>query len=250
MKGETAKTRFVILTSQRSGSTWLVSLLNQLNATTTYGELFLPRKHVENWDADFAYPRFEEARGQIAGMRPLKVFRYLDSIYQKRGAVGFKLMYAHLYRYPEILIYFWTHQVQVIHLVRKNALDFVISQALKRKIQKAHQLAGTPPLEDVQIELDPKTLIRRLQIRQRKIKRGQTILRFSGLRSIEIGYEDLQKDPSVFQSLCRFLSIDTDSVIPQSRFQKIRSKSQEQIIKNYAEVKRVLEGTHFVSYLE
>lgn len=250
MKNETAKTRFVILTSQRSGSTWLVSLLNQLKDTTAYGELFLPRKHVENWDADFAYPRFDEARGQTAGIRPLQVFHYLDKVYQHRGAVGFKLMYSHLYRYPEILLYFWTHRVRVIHLVRKNPLDLVISQALKRKVKRAHRLADEPPLEDVQVELDPQTLIQKLQTRQRKIKRGHMILRFSGLRSIEIGYEDLQKNPPVFQSLCRFLSIETDSVIPQSRFQKIRRKSQDQIIKNYSEVKEVLEGTRFLSYLE
>lgn len=249
MKSEAAKTPFVILTSQRSGSTWLVSLLNQLKDTTAYGELFLPRKHVENWDADFAYPRFDEVKGQMVGIRPARVFHYLDGVYQHRGVVGFKLMYSQLYRYPELLIYFWTHRVRVVHLVRKNALDFVISQTLKRKIQKAHRLADDPPLEDVQIELDPKTLIHRLQIRQRKSKRGQMILRLSGLRSIEIGYEDLQKDASVFQSLCRFLSIETD-VMPQSRFQKVRRKTQDQIIKNYSEVKQVLEGTRFLSYLE
>jgi LPS sulfotransferase NodH len=249
VKNETAKTRFVILTSQRSGSTWLVSLLNQLKDTTAYGELFLPRQHVENWDADFAYPRFDEVRGQMAGIRPARVFHYLDGVYQHHGAVGFKLMYSQLYRYPELLIYFWTHRVRVVHLVRKNALDFVISQTLKRKIQKAHRLADDPPLEDVQIELDPKTLIHRLQVRQRKSKRGQMILRLSGLRSIEIGYEDLQKNPSVFQSLCRFLSIETDAM-PQSRFQKVHRKTQDQIIKNYSEVKQVLEGTRFLSYLE
>lgn len=249
MKSEAAKTRFVILTSQRSGSTWLVSLLNQLKDTTAYGELFLPRKHVENWDADFAYPRFDEVKGQMTGIRPARVFHYLDGVYQHHGAVGFKLMYTQLYRYPELLLYFWTHHVRVIHLVRKNALDFVISQTLKRKIQKAHRLADEAPLEDVQVELDPKTLIRRLQVRQRKTKRGQMILRLSGLRTIDIGYEDLQKDATVFQSLCRFLSIETDAM-PQSRFQKVHRKSQGQIIKNYSEVKKVLEGTHFLSYLD
>lgn len=250
VKSETAKTRFVILTSQRSGSTWLVSLLNQLKDTKAYGELFLPRKHVENWDADFAYPRFNEVRGQMGGIRPMQVFHYMDRVYQHPGAVGFKLMYSQLYRYPELLIYFWTHRVRVVHLVRKNPLDLVISQALKRKVKRAHRLAGEPPLEDVQVELDPKTLIQKLQIRQRKIKRGQMILRSSGLRSIEIGYEDLQKDPSVFPSLCQFLSIETDNILPQSRFQKVRRESQGRIIKNYSEVKKVLEGTQFLSYLE
>ena len=250
MKSETAKTRFVILTSQRSGSTWLVSLLNQLKDTKAFGELFLPRKHVENWDADFAYPRFNEMRGQMRGIRPIQVFRYMDKVYEHPGAVGFKLMYSQLYRYPELLIYFWTHRVRVVHLVRKNPLDLVISQALKRKVKRAHRLAGEPPLQDVQVELDPQTLIQKLQIRQRKIKRGHMILRWSGLPSIEIGYEDLQKDPSIFPSLCQFLSIETDNILPQSRFQKVRRESQGRIIKNYSEVKKVLEGTQFLSYLE
>ena len=250
VKSETAKTRFVILTSQRSGSTWLVSLLNQLKDTKAFGELFLPRKHVENWDADFAYPRFNEMRGQMRGIRPIQVFRYMDRVYEHPGAVGFKLMYSQLYRYPELLLYFWTHRVRVVHLVRKNPLDLVISQALKRKVKRAHRLAGEPPLQDVQVELDPQTLIQKLQIRQRKIKRGHMILRWSGLRSIEIGYEDLQKDPSIFPSLCQFLSIETDNILPQSRFQKVRRESQGRIIKNYSEVKKVLEGTQFLSYLE
>ena len=250
MKNKTPNTRFVILTSQRSGSTWLVSLLNQLNETTAYGELFLPRKHQKDWDADFAYPRFVEVRSQKKGMRPVQVFRYLDTVYQPSGAVGFKLMYSQLFHYPELLIYFWAHRVQVIHLVRRNPLDLVISQVLKRKLQTSHRLSGDAPPQDVQIEINPQTLIRKLRTRQRKIKRGQWLLRLSGLRSMEIGYEDLQKDPSVFQSLCRFLSIQTETVMPESRFQKVRLESQGQIIKNYSEVKKVLEGTHFNSYLE
>jgi LPS sulfotransferase NodH len=250
VKNEMDKTRFVILTSQRSGSTWLVSLLNQLKETRAYGELFLPRKHIKDWDADFAYPRFVEARGQKWGIRPMQVFRYLDGVYEHPGAVGFKLMDSQLSRYPELLIYFWMRRVKVVHLVRKNALDLLISQALKRKIQKAHRLADEAPREEVQVELDPQTLIRKLEIKQRKIKRGQWILRLSGLQSMEIGYEDLLRDPSVFQSLCSFLSIETESALPQSRFQKVRRESQQQIIKNYSDVKKVLEGTPFLSYLE
>jgi LPS sulfotransferase NodH len=241
---------FVILTSPRSGSTWLVSLLNQMQDTTTFGELFLPRKHSSKWDAEFAYPRFVEVRPPDGQTRPAEVFKYLDALYRKPGAVGFKLMYSHLRRYPELLAYFLIHRVRVVHLLRKNPLDLLISRALKRKLQQAHRLANEPPVEGLQIELNTETLIKKLQIKQRKIKRAQMLLRFSGLHSIEIGYEDLQKDPSVFQELCRFLLIETDRVMPESRFPKVRRGSQGQVIKNYSEVKKVLEGTHFLSYLE
>jgi LPS sulfotransferase NodH len=241
---------FVILTLPRSGSTWLVSLLGQMEHTTAFGELFLSRKHSANWDADFAYPRFVEVRQPGGRNRPAEVFKYLDALYRQPGTVGFKLMYSHLRRYPELLAYLLIHRVRVVHLLRKNPLDLLISQAVKRKLRQAHRLADEPPLEGLQVELNTATLLKKLQIKQRKINRAQRILRLSGLRSIEIGYEDLQRDSAVFQSLCNFLSIGAGHVMPESRFQKIRRESQWQIIKNYSDVKKVLEGTRFLSYLE
>lgn len=241
---------FVILTSPRSGSTWLVSLLNQMEDTTTYGELFLPRKRSGKWDADFSTPRFVEVRQTGKRNRPVEVFKYLDALYQQQGAVGFKLMYSHLRRYPELLLYFLIHRVRVVHLVRKNPLDLLISRAVKRKLQQAHRLVNEPPVAGLQVELNTGTLIRKLQIKQRKMNRARYLLRWSGLRQLEIGYEDLQTDPSAFQGLCRFLSIQSDGIMPESKFQKVRRESQSQVLKNYSEVRQVLEGTHYLAYLE
>jgi LPS sulfotransferase NodH len=241
---------FIILTSPRSGSTWLVSLLNQMEDTTAYGELFLPRKRSGKWDADFAHPRFVEVRKADRLNRPAEVFKYLDTLYQQPGAVGFKLMYSHLRRYPEMLAYFLVHRVRVVHLVRKNPLDILISRAVKRKLEQAHRLANEPAVEGVQVELNTETLIKKLQIKQRKMDRARNLLRLSGLRQIEIGYEELQKDPSVFPGLCRFLSIQTDGTMPVSKFQKVRRDSQVKVLKNYGEVRQVLDGTRYLVYLE
>jgi LPS sulfotransferase NodH len=241
---------FIILTSPRSGSTWLVSLLNQMNDTTTYGELFLPRKRSGKWDADFAYPRFVETRQTGRLNRPAEVFKYLDTLYQRPGAVGFKLMYSHLRRNPELMAYFLVHRVRVIHLVRKNPLDLLISRAVKRKLEQAHRLANESPVEGVQVEINTDTLIRKLQIKQRKMNRARNLLRWSGLRQMEVGYEELQVDPSTFTGLCRFLSIESDGKMPESKFQKVRRERQSQVIKNYGEVRQVLEGTNYLVYLE
>ena len=241
---------FILLTSPRSGSTWLVSLLNQLEGTTTYGELFLPRKRSGKWDADFAYPRFVETRQTGRHNRPAEVFKYLDTLYQQPGAVGFKLMYSHLRRYPELLGYLLVHRVRVIHLVRKNPLDILISRAVKRKLQQAHRLTNEAPVEGVKIELNTETLIKKLQIKQRKMNRARNLLRWSGLQQLEVGYEELQADPSVFPGLCRFLSIESDGTMPVSKFQKVRLDSQINVLKNYGEVRQVLEGTRYLVYLE
>ena len=241
---------FIILTSPRSGSTWLVSLLNQMQGTTTYGELFLPRKRSGKWDADFAYPRFVEARQAGQRNRPAEVFKYLDTLYQQPGAVGFKLMYSHLRRYPELLAYLLVHRVRVVHLVRKNPLDLLISRAVKRKLQQAHRLANEPAVQGVQVELNTDTLLKKLQIKQRKMNRARNLLRWSGLRQIEVGYEELQTDPTAFPGLCRFLSIESDGKMPESKFQKVRRESQTQVLKNYGEVRQVLEGTGYMVYLD
>jgi LPS sulfotransferase NodH len=146
--------------------------------------------------------------------------------------------------------YFLYHQVRVIHLVRKNPLDLLISIAVKRKLAQAHRLAIEPPMEGVQVELNTGTLIKKLQIKQKRMNRARNLLRWSGLRQMEVGYEELQKDPSIFSGLCRFLSIESDGKMPESKFQKIRRESHVQVLKNYSEVRQVLEGTRYLVYLE
>lgn len=39
-------TRFVVLTSQRNGSTWSMSILKQLRNTSAYGELLIRKKRI------------------------------------------------------------------------------------------------------------------------------------------------------------------------------------------------------------
>ncbi|HEX2980944.1 MAG TPA: sulfotransferase domain-containing protein [Anaerolineaceae bacterium] len=250
MSDKHSGTKFVIITSPRCGSTWLVSLLNQLKNTTTYGEMFLSRQRVENWDAGFAYPRFVETYKARSFWRPGAVFEYLDTIYQQPGTVGFKLMYNHIKRTPELLIYLLIHRIHVIHLVRKNTLNVLISRAVIHQTQQAHRLASDPPIEGVQIELDPRTLIKKLRAKQRRQNRTRRFLRWSGLRLHEVAYEDLQSDPAVFQSMCDFLSIKTDGIMPASKFQRMRRDRQSVVLKNYGEVRQALEQTDFQVYLE
>ena len=105
-------------------------------------------------------------------------------------------------------------------------------------------------MEGLQVELNTETLLRKLQIKQRKMNRARNLLRWSGLRQMEVGYEELQKDPSSFSKLCRFLSIESDGNMPESKFQKVRRESQTKVLKNYGEVRHVLEGTRYLVYLE
>jgi hypothetical protein len=229
-----------------------MSTLNGLSGVTAQGELFLPRERVKEtrWDSDFARPRFIETKPEGLAFRPFSAFSYLNALYNMPGAVGFKLMYAQLRMYPEILVYFVRHRVRVIHLVRRNHLDVLISYAVKAKLGRAHLLTGQSRPDEIRVELEAEDLIRRLDWLQKQQTIARRLLILSRLPHLEIGYEDLLRDQANFFPILDFLSIDGQDQPPQSALVKIRQQGQRDVISNYDQVRATLAGSQFASLLE
>lgn len=243
---------FIVLTTNRSGSVWVMSTLNSLPEITAQGELFLPRKRKveKRWDSEFAIPRYIERSKNGFKPRPFSVFTYLDDLYRTPGTVGFKLMYKQLGLYPEILIYIFQKKTKVVHLVRKNHLDVLLSFELKRKIGQAHLLAGQSAPDEIQVSLDTKNLIKNMEKLQRKQNLARQLLAWFRLPNIEITYEELLRDQANFNIILNFLSVDPDDNIPTSTLVKIRKGKHRQVISNYYEVQKVLERTSFSNLLD
>ena len=247
MSSHEQETKFIVLSSKRSGSTWLISLLNALEGTTAYGELFLGRKRDperSSWDLNLSYLRFIEAE-PYSKIRPISVFAYLNNLYRQSGAVGFKLMYSQMRKYPEIAVYLFLHSIHVVHLIRRNYLDGLISEAIMQKTDQAHITSTQSVPKDIQIELDAKNLIDRLNQKHKTVMNIRAMLRWCGLPCLEVAYEDLRTDPSTFIQISDFLSIPSEWNVSQSVLVKINRKSQSEVIRNYEEVKNTLRGTPF-----
>ena len=247
-------TRFVVLTSQRSGSAWLISLLNSFEGTTAYSELFLDRTRdpaEDAWDSEFARPRFYESAADIPLVRPFSVFAYLDDVYSAPGTLGFKFMYSQLRKYPEVMIYLMRRRIRVIHLVRQNHLDVVISRATKTITGEPHPVSGQPGnTATIQVSLDIETLLNQLSKLRKQIKLVRQVLRWCQLPHIEVTYEALIKDPSQFNSIWAFLAIEARGAEqPETNLVKIRKKRHSEVISNYNEVKRILTNTDFAELL-
>lgn len=245
-------TKFAVLTTNRSGSTWLMSTLNSDPRVTAQGELFLPRSRSpeKRWDSDFACPRFIEWRVDSFRPRPFSVFAYLDSLYRPSGASGFKLMYAQMLQFPELLVYFVRHRVRIVHLVRRNHLDVLLSYAVKARLGRAHLLEGQNAPPDMTVELDPAHLLEQLAWLQRKQNIARWVLSMSRLPYMEVAYEDLLRDPAHFSPIWQFLSLEPQSHAPESSLVKIRRGSHREVIRNYNEVRRVLSGSRFARLIE
>jgi LPS sulfotransferase NodH len=247
-----AGTPFVIFTTQRSGSTWLASVLNGFDGVIAHDELLLRRKRSTEprWDSEFAYPRYVESEGRYGRLRPFSVFSYLNALYASRRWVGFKLMYSDVKAYPEVLPYLLAKQVRVVHLVRRNHLDVLISFAVKRDIGKAHILAMEDRPQDLSVELDTASLLRDLERMQRKHDVARRLLELGRLRHLEVAYEDLVSDPSAFDAPLTFLDIPWAREIPESNIVRTRQGTQSEVVSNYDDVRRTLAGSKFAGLLD
>jgi LPS sulfotransferase NodH len=226
---------FVVLSAPRSGSTWLVDLLNRTTRATVHAELFIRRRKpraerlmtpetAEHLDANLrSYPLFCELTGERSGIRPAD--------------------------FPEVWAFVVWHRLPVLHLVRRNHLDVYISSEIRDATGAVHSLVGEPEPTTVQIEPNTADLLRALRRSRRNIQIARLLLGVSPVRHLEIHYEDLLQDRRSLEAACDFLHLALESPLSGSRLRKLVMGSHRQVIKNYAEVSNALQGTEFEGLL-
>lgn len=251
---------FVLLSTQRSGTSWVMDRLTKHPRLGGYGELLLAGvKGRPNWppgsnDRPFLAGYVGERRGGAGekGWSHYYLFPYLEHLYEARRdleAIGFKLMYSDLLHHPEVMLYLRARSVRVLHLVRANLLDIYLSrESLSRR--RGPHARSEDKREDVRLELDPAALVRAL----RRLERERTLVRamLRGLRlpSYELIYEDLRADESVLYGALEFLGItDGRDIELSSSLVKLARSSHRESITNYEAVERCLSGTRYEQFL-
>lgn len=228
---------FLVLTSQRTGSGWLMDRINNVPGAQGHMELFyhdVRRKPAMAGCND--YLRFVELRSEL-GRRPRAVFTYLDRLYARPGAVGFKLMYSQLREYPEILAYLAWRRFRIVHLVRQNHLDVVISEALARVTGTAHVTVDDGAPAPVVVDLDPATIVRRVRWLESKQRTMRMLARILPCPVHEVTYEALCENDATFAAVVRFIGLDyADATRPASRLVKRQRLPQAQVVRNFDEV--------------
>jgi LPS sulfotransferase NodH len=244
-------TNFVVLSTQRSGSTWVVDMLTSHPRVVAYSELFMHGgEGVPKWGQEQDLPYWQtyirdKGGGRVA--RPYWLWRYLGEAFRERpgvDAIGFKLMYSQLTRISRPLMpALWLKRVRIIHLMRRNALDVVLSkEAGAARGGRLHAREGND-VEQVRLRLDTDSLLRRMTLHERAIAGARVRFKRVGLPYREVVYEDLAADESGFDSLFEFLDVAPAPV--SSSLQKLNPTSHHELIENYGEVREALEGTEF-----
>ena len=237
--------RFVLLATQRSGSTWIAELLNNAAPdVATYGELFLEQRRTWDVGPEDVLRFTEHPASETRWSRPLGTFRYLRELYDRPGTVGFKLMYSQLQAFPEAWAYIATG-VKVVHLVRSNVLDTLISTYMTQARGAYHSHEAAAVAQASSIVLKPETIVAELDRIDSKISYVRKLVACSPCPSLEINYETVRADPdSTIDEVASFIGTEVHSGVT-STLRKLRTSNKRATIENYTEIASELAGSKY-----
>lgn len=241
--------KFAILATARSGSTWLVDTIDRIDKVTCYSELFSTKRDFDDFGGGQSLETFKAYRAKHGGVRPFVTFRYLDKVFSGRETVGFKLLMTQVRKFPEVFLYLVLRRVAVIHLIRENTVDILVSKRAAWQRGKFTYKKGDPITEEVAFNYPIEKLLPELEWTERRTNQIRWILRFFRMRRIEVRYEDLVETLTAFKPVWQFLGANFENNPPRWEIQKIRKKSLRDLIINYAEVEQALKNTKYSRHL-
>lgn len=277
------KQRFLLLSTQRSGSTYVRLWLNNHPDIRCHSEVFL--KGYEDPDGFSAFCssqplyRFAYWWARRAGLyrrNPslwrgtrhlacILITRYLTSLFEDphhpgpwssikdrrcapaqspKSTVGFKLMYDQLETFDFLDSWIRGEEVKIIHLVREDALRIALSRFVAETTRIYHT---TSKLNQDPIYVDPESLIERM----RKILASQESIRtrYQLLDYLETSYETFfGKDGSAKERILKFLGV-AEAKIEEPPLKKATAERISEIVSNFAEISEALGRAGFASFL-
>jgi LPS sulfotransferase NodH len=244
-------TPFVVLTFPRTGSAWLIETLDSHAEIAAYPELFLPGGDVARYASTNVTP-FDTVLAALPRWRRrgllLHRIAYLRRLYADRpgaGAVGFKLMYAQAAAQKGLLHYFALRRVRVVHLIRANLLDAVVSYQVAKATGVFHPRRGEV-VPSVSVSLDAERLRGRLEELDLSVSRARGWIERYRLPRVEVAYEELvQRRGETLERVLRFLGVDPRVDALGSSFLPTGAGPRAELVENFGAVRDALAGTRF-----
>ena len=245
---ETTRTRAVILTTQRTGSTFLAGCLESHPQIECAGEILIGAPDVPQ-------PQY---RGPFKGIVKLARFAYSGAwrpgnrmrAFYAGGTARvrmFKAMYNQLAN-PFALGYLRQQEdLRIVHLRRKNLLKVHVSTLLMPKRAHAQALMAVEP---VWIHVNPAAAI--ASMRRARALYTHFELQFERHPRLQVAFEDLF-DGQYLQvgtaaRICDFLGVEQHPM--KSRIVRLNPESLREMVTNYDELADAVSRTEFAEMLE
>lgn len=230
--------KFIVLSSQRSGSTLLCELLGSHPDVVMAKELFKLSGEGRNLDHKRYVPEKGSAEAFLADF-----FRSDDAAGIR--AKGFKLMLNQFKAHVGLREFLKQEEISVIYLERRNLLKQHVSRQAARSslLYHAEKASDGRPLV-----LATNNLIEQLE--QMETDRDELRSLASSCNALLLTYEDLVAERnSTLEEAQRFLRLEPFSELA-SPLIKILSPDLNQSLANYSQVHALLDKTRFSQYLD
>lgn len=243
---DTVPRRFVVLTMQRSGSTWFIDLLNSADGIRTFGEVFLNvplAQHQKSYNQHLLpsvrYYDFVKAAPKRKYGSAIKYLDYLFGSVREQQAVGIKLMWTQLWDHPEILLYLLTRRCSVIYLERENSLE----QALSSEIAKSRGVChSTGHVKTNRVQVESSAILQRVKRLERRKRIVRALLKWYPNPVITVKYESLRTNVNATVNMVTdFLGVSGNSSEIGSEFKKILGENTLDHIENASELRSLFE---------
>jgi hypothetical protein len=276
--------KFVVLTTQRSGSSYFCFWLNNHPNVRCHSELFL--REYSDMDGFRHYCNANLLRKSLYNIFGNKIFvklphnliisNLIKNFYysllnnpshsgpwtddedvkfrnhyhprenpEKDKAVGFKLMYNQLEYYGFLKNLIKSENLYVVHLIRSNVLKMHLSKLTARRRKIWHSVHK---VEKAKMWVDPKTILDRLSLIIRSQERMKEF--FPDNPYLEIVYEDFfDNHLEISKKVLDFLGVG-QCEIRAPNLKKLNPDSTRQVIENYDEIFAILKGTPYEHFLD
>lgn len=225
--------RFILFGRGRSGTTALLSMLDDVPALDCEGEVLhnfvpYPYRHVLGRSARVEAPGYG---GKILSYQVRDVQTALDR--------------------PEAFIHrLWDEGgFQILYLRRTNLLRHALSNIRARR-EQFHQKKGDAPTEARALHADPDTVMEWIRSSEALAAYEERLLENVPHRSL--AYEEHIRDPETHQqtvdNICAYLGVESAPI--ESSYRKIAPPSLREGLANYDAVARRLRDTPYERYLD
>ena len=215
---------FLIYSQPRTGSTWLVDLLNKHPEIECDGELF---------NSDWKHPRRVWSRWLLQS-RPIPYLQ-LRAALCKAPAYGFKVLHYQTHQPKKLLTRLHRRGWQIIHLRRARLWNQAISDQLAIQTKRYHRRQNDPVHTD-QVHIEPAALLAKIDaLKRRSLAEIQAL---EGIPHLRIEYErDLVDDSVRDLTLSRIHVMLGVSAMPGSSVVlPTYDRPTHQVVANYKEI--------------
>ncbi len=240
----------IILTSQRTGSTFLQVCLDSHPAIKCYGEMMIGG-HIE-LPATIYKSRFVTKATRFALIRGWSPASVLQRFYQNDEAqvVAFKAMYNHIASEKALQFLQQHTDIRIMHLRRGNLLKQYVSKLLmSRKRDGIWRPHSTYTLPVATTAIVPEQAIQEMDRVMARYKRYNEL--FANHSKVELVYEDMIDGNSLTSattsSLCELLEVEPAPMTCD--FVKSNPNDLKKIVENYDELAAALTGTEYEKHL-